>query len=147
MKPPLQCIFTTAVFKLSARARDLVLGALKWHRLPMCTRFLFISRESSALLFHTFLLHLRFKTTFDREKCVHSCISGTKSVNTMPFSTSTRRQWTRKPSSLRGCPHLVLGNQCLGTGTTWCCVHTLSTRYVSVYIVTPFRPVRRHFQT
>ena len=35
----------------------------------------------------------------------------------------------------------MFGNQCLGTGTKWCCVHTLSTRNVTVYIVTPFRPV------
>ena len=42
---------------------------------------------------------------------------------------------------LRGFPHLMLGNQCLGTSTKWCCVHTLITRYVSVYIVTPFRPL------
>ena len=101
VKSPLQCIFTKAVFKLSAWVRDLVLGALKWHRLPVCTRFLLILRESTALLFHTSLLHLRFKITFDREKCVHSCISGTKAVNTMSFSASTRRQWARKPSSLR----------------------------------------------
>ena len=26
--------------------------------------------------------------------------------------------------SIRGCPHLVPGNQCLGTGRKWCCVHT-----------------------
>ena len=85
---PLLCIFTTAMFKLGARARDLVLGELKWHRLPVCTHFPFISRESTALLFHSFLLHLRFKITSDREKwgkCVHSYISGTKGVNTMPF--------------------------------------------------------------
>ena len=25
--------------------------------------------------------------------------------------------------TLRGCPHLVPGNQCLGTGTKWCGVH------------------------
>ena len=45
--------------------------------------------------------------------------------------------------TFRGCPHLVLGNQCLGTGTKWCCVHTLSTRYVSVYIsysISPCQP-------
>ena len=28
---------------------------------------------------------------------------------------------------IRGCPHLVFRNQCLGAGTKWCCVHTLST--------------------
>ena len=32
----------------------------------------------------------------------------------------------------------------LSTGTKWCCGDTLSTRYVTVYIVTPFRPVGRH---
>ena len=47
--------------------------------------------------------------------------------------------------NLRGCPHLEPGNQCLGTGTKWCCVHTVSTRYATAYIVTPFIPVRRHF--
>ena len=47
--------------------------------------------------------------------------------------------------SLRGCPHLVRGNKCLGTGTKWCCGHTLSTWYVTGFIVTPFRPV--HFKT
>ena len=35
---------------------------------------------------------------------------------------------------LRGCPHLMLGNQCLGISTKWCCVHTMNTRYVTVYI-------------
>ena len=42
----------------------------------------------------------------------------------------------------RGCPHLVLGNQCLGTDTKWCCVHTLNTRFVTVFIVTVQRKVR-----
>ena len=40
------------------------------------------------------------------------------------------------------CLLFVPGNQCLGTGTKWCCVHTMSTRYVTVYKVnfsqTPF---------
>ena len=48
---------------------------------------------------------------------------------------------------IRGCPHLVLGNQYTGSSTKWCCVHTLSTRHVSVYIVTSYRPARRHFET
>ena len=43
---------------------------------------------------------------------------------------------------LWGCLLFVPGNQCLGTGTKWCCGHTMSTRYVTVYIVnssqTPF---------
>ena len=39
---------------------------------------------------------------------------------------------------LRGCPHLVLENQCLGTGTKRCCVQILSTWYVTVYIITVF---------
>ena len=47
--------------------------------------------------------------------------------------------------NLRGCPHLGPGNQCLGTGTKRCCVHTESTRYSTAYIVTPFLPVSRHF--
>ena len=47
----------------------------------------------------------------------------------------------------RACPHLVPGNQGLGTGTKWCCVHSLSTRSETVFIVTPFRLVRLHFET
>ena len=43
---------------------------------------------------------------------------------------------------LWACPHLVPESHCLGSGTKWCCVHTMSTRYVTVYIVnssqTPF---------
>ena len=35
---------------------------------------------------------------------------------------------------LWGCLLFVPGNQCLGTGTKWCCGHTMSTRYVTVYI-------------
>ena len=31
--------------------------------------------------------------------------------------------------------------------TVLCSRYTLSARYVTVYIVTPFRPVRRHFKT
>ena len=38
-------------------------------------------------------------------------------------------------SLIRGCPDLVLGNQFLGNSTKWCCVHTLSTQYMTVYIV------------
>ena len=39
----------------------------------------------------------------------------------------------------RSCPHLVPGNQCLGTGTKCCCVHTLSTRWdcVHSYSISP----------
>ena len=99
------------MFKLGARARDLVPVKLKWQRLPMCTRFLFILRESTALLFHSFLLHLRFKITSDREKwgkCVHSYISGTKGVNTIPFWASTRRQWARDPSNQRASSFTIL---------------------------------------
>ena len=48
---------------------------------------------------------------------------------------------------VRGCPQLMPGNQCLGTGTKWCCVHSLSTRYVTVYKVTLFCPIRLHFET
>ena len=33
----------------------------------------------------------------------------------------------------RASPHLVPGNQCLGTGTKWWCVHTLSTWYETVH--------------
>ena len=37
-------------------------------------------------------------------------------------------------------------NQYLRTGPKWCRkVHTVSTRYATVYIVTPFLPVRLHF--
>ena len=53
--------------------------------------------------------------------------------NFSPFTTS----W--------GYPDFVLRNQCLVTSTKWCCVHTLSTQYVTVYIVTPFRLVRLPF--
>ena len=44
----------------------------------------------------------------------------------------TTRKWSvfSHGNTLRSCPHLVLGNQCLGTGTKCCCVHTLSSRYV-----------------
>ena len=42
------------------------------------------------------------------------------------------------PGSCLGLSTLVVGNQCLGTNTKWCCVHTLSIRYVTVYIFTPF---------
>ena len=48
---------------------------------------------------------------------------------------------------LRGCTHLVFGDQCLSTNTNWCCIHTLSTRYATVCIVIPFLPVRCHFET
>ena len=47
--------------------------------------------------------------------------------------------------NLRVCPHSEPWNQCLGPGTKWCCVHTVSTRYATAYIVTPFLSVRRHF--
>ena len=50
-------------------------------------------------------------------RCPSKVIAGHFAVN-IPF--------------LRGCPHSVLGNQCMGTGTKWCCVHTSSTRYVTV---------------
>ena len=59
--------------------------------------------------------------------------------------------WRRQflPNLMRGYSHLLFGNQCLGTGTKWCCVHTLtlSTRYVTLNVVNSFRPVRRHFET
>ena len=38
---------------------------------------------------------------------------------------------------LRDCSHLLPENQCLGTGTKWFCVHTLSTQNVDLNIVTP----------
>ena len=49
---------------------------------------------------------------------------------------------------LEGCAHLLPGKQCLGTSTKLyrCCVHTLRTRYITVHIVTPFRPVTRNFE-
>ena len=79
-------------------------------------------------------------------------------VSTLPSLTNKNNPlfWVKhaqKPklasthSFVRGCSHLMLGNQCLGTGTKWCCVHTLSTRYLTVYIVTLFRPIRLHFET
>ena len=44
----------------------------------------------------------------------------------------TTRKWSVciHGNTLRGCPHLLLGNQCLGRVTKCCCVHTLSNRYV-----------------
>ena len=30
------------------------------------------------------------------------------------------KEEVKELSLVRGCPHLVLGNQCLGTGTKWC---------------------------
>ena len=41
-------------------------------------------------------------------------------------------------------PHLVLGNKRLSTRTKWCCVYNLNTQCVTVYIGSPFCPVRRH---
>ena len=63
------------------------------------------------------------------------------------IALSNLREEYPRSRSLRGYPHLVIGYQCLGAGTKWCCVHTLSARYMTVSIVTPFRPVRRHFET
>ena len=37
-------------------------------------------------------------------------------------------------------------NEYQGTGTKWCCFHTLSILYVIVYIVAPFLPVISHFE-
>ena len=51
-----------------------------------------------------------------------------------------------KDLQLRGCWHLMPYNQCLVIGTPWV-PHTLSNRYVTVRNFTPFRPVRRHFET
>ena len=53
---------------------------------------------------------------------------------------------------LRNCPgnfpHLVPENQCLGTADTkWCCVHPLSTWYVTAYIITRFLSLRRDFES
>ena len=45
------------------------------------------------------------------------------------------------------CPHLVPCNQCLGSGTKWCCVHNLSTLYATVFLITQLSPFRRHFET
>ena len=41
----------------------------------------------------------------------------------------------------------LVGNNSLGTSTKWCCVHTLSSRHVTVYIVTPLHPVGSHLKT
>ena len=40
----------------------------------------------------------------------------------------------------------LMENEYQGTGTKWCCFHTLSIRYVIVYIVAPFLPVRSYFE-
>lgn len=44
----------------------------------------------------------------------------------------TTRNWSvcSHGNTLRGRPHLLLGNQCPGRVTKCCCVHTLSNRYV-----------------
>ena len=71
-----------------------------------------------------------------------SYVSDSTDVKWLSTSWDTN-QIKRKLTSFYGPVHsFVPGNQCLGTGTKWCCVHTLSTRYVTVYIVnssqTPF---------
>ena len=43
-------------------------------------------------------------------------------------------------------PELIV-SQKNGTSTNWGWVHTLSTRYATEFIVTPFCPARRHFET
>ena len=40
--------------------------------------------------------------------------------------------------SIRLCSHLVPEHQCLGTGTKWCCVHTLGTQDVDMLAVPEF---------
>ena len=35
--------------------------------------------------------------------------------------------------NIRLCSHLMPEHQCLGTGTKWCCVQTLGTRYVGMF--------------
>ena len=40
---------------------------------------------------------------------------------------------------------IPLGIHCMVTGPKWCSVHAVSTRYATVYIVTPFLSVRIHF--
>ena len=48
----------------------------------------------------------------------------------LPFLRTWMQDQLIKPgrfSVIRSCPHLVFRNQCLGAGTKWCCVHTLST--------------------
>ena len=42
--------------------------------------------------------------------------------------------------------HLRNENEYQGTGTKRCCFHTLSIRYVFVYLVAPFLPVRSYFE-
>ena len=42
--------------------------------------------------------------------------------------------------------HLRYENEYQGTGTKWCCFHTLNIRYVIVYIVAPFLPVRSYIE-
>ena len=71
-----------------------------------------------------------------------SYVSDSTDVKWLSTSWDTN-QIKRKLTSFYGPVHsFVPGNQCLGKGTKWCCVHTLSTRYVTVYIVnssqTPF---------
>ena len=71
-----------------------------------------------------------------------SYVSDSTDVKWLSTSWGTN-QIKRKLTSFYGPVHsFVPRNQCLGTGTKWCRVHTLSTRYVTVYIVnsrrTPF---------
>ena len=72
-----------------------------------------------------------------------------------PKFTDLRERWRLKgfPSRFhplqgwrfRDCPHLVPCNQCLGSGTKWCCVHNLSTLYATVYIISQLSPCQTPF--
>ena len=64
-----------------------------------------------------------------------SYVSDSTDVKWLSTSWDTN-QIKRKLTSFYGPVHsFVPGNQCLRTGTKWCFVHTLRTRYVTVYIV------------
>ena len=40
---------------------------------------------------------------------------------------------------------IPLGIHFMVTGPTWCSIHAVSARYATVFMVTPFLPVRRRF--
>ena len=107
----------------------------------------FINSSQTLVCFHIhhknsslFLMHdLEKIKNLNRDRRISACPLG-KQLTHFAFPGPLLAR-------LRGCTHLVFGDQCLRTNTNWCCVHTLSTRYATVCIVTPFLPVRCHFET
>ena len=107
----------------------------------------FINSSQTLVCFHIhhknsslFLMHdLEKIKNLNRDRRISACPLG-KQLTHFAFPGPLLAR-------LRGCTHLVFRDQCLRTNTHWCCVHTLSTRYATVCIVTPFLPVRCHFET